>query len=254
MKTRHSIRRVRYDAPAPYGVEVMTLAQLHAMAPPGYLHRPQRPDFHLLVLATAGQTTHTIDFCEYDIGPGESLWVRPGQIQRFNTAQAGAADLVLVQPDFLIPGTIAAQIAADHFAPNKYGSPDTHSESLEHARHALHIEYDAAMGSSHAPDVTRTETLRHLLSILILRIAGDSPPPRATQPGLYQQFRDLLEHDFAIAHDVDHYARTLGYSTRTASPWRPRDCSLIPTAQSRASHPSSASATRRTSQPSSRHK
>jgi AraC-like DNA-binding protein len=27
----------------------------------------------------------------------------------------------------------------------------------------------------------------------------------------------LLEHDFAAAHDVEHYARALGYSTRTLS-------------------------------------
>ena len=52
--------------------------------------------------------------------------------------------------------------------------------------------------------------------MLILRLgaeAADTAPDGAD--ALYRRFRALLERDFAVAHDVGHYADALGYSTRT---------------------------------------
>lgn len=66
------------------------------------------------------------------------------------------------------------------------------------------------------PTAAETETLQHLLSILILRLAPNPPSTAgAGSAGLDTRFRVLLERDFRTAHDVDHYARELGYSLRT---------------------------------------
>ena len=81
VKTRQRIRRVPFLAPTPFGVEVMTIASLWGMAPPGYLRSPQRPAFHLLIFCSAGTMTHTFE------------------------------------PDFLLPNTQAAEIANDPFGP-----------------------------------------------------------------------------------------------------------------------------------------
>lgn len=219
VKTGQRIRRVRYIAPAPYGVEVMTLAQLREMAPPGYLQTPQRPAFHLLILEASGQATHTVDFREYPVGRGRGVWVRPGQVQRFSHNSTASADLVLFQSDFLIPGTEAAAIADDRFGPVQYDPPETTRDSLDQARRALREEYAGALQATGAGHAVRTETLRHLLSVLILRLAA-APSDRLSKygaDGLHGRFRDLLERDFAVARDVDHYASALGYSARTLS-------------------------------------
>ncbi len=113
---RQQVRRVRFSAPSPLGIEVMTLARLRAITPPDELVAAHRPAFHLLLLVTAGTATHTVDFMEHRLAPGRGLWVRPGQVQRFS-ADRPSGELVLFQPDFLIPGTHAAALEDDHSAP-----------------------------------------------------------------------------------------------------------------------------------------
>lgn len=216
MKTRQRIRSVPFIASAPFGVEVMNLAQLRAMAGPGYLRTPQRPAFHLLILSTAGATTHTVDFKRYRLAPGRTLWVRPGQVQRFSDHDnKSASDLVLFESDFLIPSTQAAALANDRFGPVAFDHAPPALASIGRARRALRQEYTAAR-TTHQATVGQTEILRHLLSVLILRLSLDAPDAAAEDPhDLYRQFRELLERDFAIAHDVAYYAHALRYSSRT---------------------------------------
>jgi AraC-like DNA-binding protein len=220
VKIRHRIIKVRYDAPVPYGVEVMTLAQLREITPPDYLYAPQRPAFHLLILGSSGQATHTVDFRGYLLGRGSGVWVRPGQVQRFSDLGRVSGDLVLFQPDFLIPGTQAAAIADDRFGAVEYDFPETARDGVGRARRALSEEYARALRAAAAGDAVQAETLRHLLSVLILRVAAAGPTAPGARSGpdrLHDRFRDLVERDFAFAHDVDHYARALGYSARTLS-------------------------------------
>jgi AraC-like DNA-binding protein len=216
VKTRQRIRRVPFVAPAPFGVEVMSLARLWAMAPPGYLQSPQRPAFHLLIFCTAGATTHTVDFERYRLAPGRALWVRPGQVQRFSdNGGASAGELVLFQPDFLIPNTQAAVIANDRSGPVALEPPAPALAPLDRARRELRLQYAAARAAEQAA-AAQSETLRHLLSVLILRLSLDiSDVRRGSRNELSRRFLELLDRDFSIAHDVGHYARTLGYSTRT---------------------------------------
>ena len=211
MKTRQTIRRVPFVAPLPLGIEVMTFEHLWAAAPPGVIARPLRPDFHSLLFVT-GDMTHTVDFNEHHLTPGSALWVRPGQVQQFSDDRP-TGDLVLFQADFLLPGTQAATIADDRFgliAAN--GSAATHA-SVERFRRVLRREY-TSIARGLLPTAAQTETLRHLLAVLILSL--ETPDRmRRDAAGLDPRFRDLLEHDFAIAHNVGHYARRLGYSQRT---------------------------------------
>ncbi len=203
MKTRQVIRRVPFQAPGPSGLEVMTIAQLWAMAPPGYLTSPQRPAFHLLLLITGGATTHSLDFRQHHLIRDSALWVRPEQVQVFG--QRATGDLVLFRPDFLIPGTHAASLADD-----RSGLIDT-TAPFDAARRALRREY----GRAQRPTTVQTEALRHLLSVLILELAHAAPDRTPDPDSLDARFRTLLGRDFAVAHDVGHYARQLGYSART---------------------------------------
>jgi AraC-like DNA-binding protein len=213
VKSRQPIRRVPFAAPLPLGMEVMTLARLQAMAPPNVLSRPLRPAFHSLLLITGGAATLAVDFVDHRLVPGSVLWARPGQVQQFGDERV-AGDLVIFQPHFLIPGTGAATVAEDPLRHTSVHSSPANS-STDLARQALRRAY-ADVASRGEPTAAETETLQHLLSILILRLAPDPPSTAgADSAGLDTRFRVLLERDFRTAHDVDHYARQLGYSLRT---------------------------------------
>jgi AraC-like DNA-binding protein len=201
VRTRQHAPRVPYLAPSPLGIEVMTFARLRAITPPDELAAAHRPAFHLLLLVTAGSATHTVDFREHRLTPRRGLWVRPGQVQRFSGARP-RGDLVLFRPDVLIPGSRAAALADDRAAPAAF----TRSAAVDRALAALRREHEDA------PD--EPETLRHLLSVLVLKL-GIPDTARHGPAALDARLRDLVERDFAAAHDVGHYARKLGYSPRT---------------------------------------
>jgi len=203
VKTRHAIRRVPFQAPTPFGIEVMSIAQFWAVRSPRCLTAPHRPDFHQLLLVTGGATTHTLDFQQHHLTRGHVLWVRPGQVQVFGERATG--DLVLFRPDFLIPGTHGAALADNHSA------LVTTTASFEPALRALRQEYEHAG----QPTTAQAETLNHLLSVLLLELARNTPDHITDPTGLDARFRSLLERDFTQAHGVDHYARHLGYTSRT---------------------------------------
>jgi AraC-like DNA-binding protein len=206
VRTSQPIRRVSFVASSPLGIEVMTFARLRSFSPPGYLTAPHRAAFHLLLLVTAGTASHTVDFEEHRLGPGRGLWIRPGQVQRFSEDRL-TGDLVLFQPDFLIPHTRAAALADDRSAPLAF------VHSTDSARRALRREYAVASRAAE-PSASQTEALRHLLSVLVLKL-DIADVPRHGPAGLHARFRALLERDFATAHAVGHYARELGYSPRS---------------------------------------
>ena len=197
-------------------MEVVALSSLQAAGRPRYAYTPHRPRFHVLIFTTAGTTSHTVDFEKHELSPGRTVWVRPAQVTSFGPEDPSFdAELVLFQPDFLIPNTEAAAAANDLVAPVVIDHPASSYETLAQARSALRDEYHGVKAAQHATAL-QTEALRHLLSVLILRIKADDPAPaRGAGNDLYRQFRELLERDFAIAHDVAHYANALRYSART---------------------------------------
>ena len=217
MKKRQRIRRVPYLAPTSLGVEVMTFARMRRMDPPAYRATPQRTTFHVLVLVTGGTGTHMVDFRAYPLSATRAVWIRPGQVQTFDETAEPTGDLVLFESDFLMPGTQAAAIADDRFGQVAFdlASPVARA-AIRRAQRELKQEYLGALDEASQQTPVRAETLRHLLSVLILRISSTSPETERDAPDdLFVRFRELLERDFAIAHDVAYYAHRLNYSSRT---------------------------------------
>jgi AraC-like DNA-binding protein len=191
----------------------MTLGRLRAMASARVLSSPLRSDFHSLILVTDGEATHVVDFVEHRLVPGSVFWIKPAQVQQFG-ADGLSGDLVIFQPDFLIPATRAATIAGDPQGPT-VSHDAVAGGSIDRSRRALHGAY--AEVAQHGEATTAdAEVLRYLLGILILRLDSAIPSSQQTDSdGLDSRFRMLLERDFRKAHDAEHYARRLGYSVRT---------------------------------------
>jgi AraC-like DNA-binding protein len=222
VKNRHprdGIPHVGFAAPpgTPAGAEVLTLAQLHARVGDGVLGAPQRPSFHHLLTVSHGTLRHTVDFTGYDLTPGRWLWVRPGQVQQWGRLDDVDGTLILFQDDFLDPETAAAAHLDDPHATALHEPADDDLYRLADAAEQLTSTFTAP---GRLPLDIRQSVLRHLLAVLVLRLAHLDAPPGSLAPeptDTFVRFRNAVERDFTRIRRLEDYAHALGYSARTLS-------------------------------------
>ncbi|MFB9690953.1 helix-turn-helix transcriptional regulator [Amycolatopsis plumensis] len=208
------IPEISFTAPAgtPAGVEVLSLADLRRRVPAEELAVPRRPDFHHLLTLTAGRLRHTADFTGYTLDPGSWLWVRPGQVHQWGDLGHAEGTLILFRPDFLAPATAGID---DPHAPVLRRPQPEDAAALDLAAGHLAAEFHAL---GRLPLAVHTAVLRHLLAVLVLRLAHLTAGRPAPEPDpTYLRFRDAVERDYARTRRVEDYASALGYSARTLS-------------------------------------
>jgi AraC-like DNA-binding protein len=204
----------RTPADAPFGVEVMSFAQLRARGPATYRAAPHRPQFHVLAIIEGGTGHHTADFARHVLRAGSVIWIRPGQVHQLDGVEHVDGTLVLFQPDFLAPGTLAHAAAEDVFGSQGWELAERYKYLASLALDHLRAEYTRGAGDS-LPD--RVDVLRSLLGVLILRVlSGAEHKVRpSSAEDVFVRFREAVEQNFAEQHRVSWYARRLGYSPKT---------------------------------------
>ncbi|MFD9037586.1 helix-turn-helix domain-containing protein [Streptomyces bottropensis] len=220
-KNRHDppreIREIPFAAPAgtPAGVEVMSLAELRRRVPTRTLTAPRRPDFHHLLTLAEGDLWHVVDFDGYALRPGSWLWVRPGQVHQWGDVTEAEGTLILFRQDALDPATATAARVDDAHAPVVTTPVTGDAEAVTMAAQHLSREFQAF---GRLPLDVHIAALRHLLAVLLLRLAHLSVPADGPAPDpdeTYLRFRDAVERHFTITRRVEDYARMLGCAGRT---------------------------------------
>jgi AraC-like DNA-binding protein len=190
-------------------LEVMSLAALRRMAPPGYLARPLRPAFHQLLLPARGRWLHEVDFCRVTLTPGTLAWTRPGQVQRFELDRGVEGWLVLFTPDAL-----DSELDAPLGPRVDLGPAAGDVAWLVERLRRFSEDLGADLGS------TRT-LLRHLLHALLVLLrraaAADHDLVPVADGSVFALFRAEVERRFAKTREVQAYARFIGYSPKTLS-------------------------------------
>lgn len=202
---------------APPGVEVLDFPGLVARAAGHGVdpYRPRRPEFHELITVRSGTLRCSLDFTEHELRPGSWLWARPGQVHRY-TSELGVVDgrIVLFLPGFL--GGATAEIAGvDRGGWQPASTPtDAERDTLDQVLGLLEREY-VRWGDQ--PSEAQVTVLRHLLAVLVLRLADlhGAPDQPMTGGAAFTRFQAAVEQDFTRSHRVEDYAGRLGYSVRT---------------------------------------
>ncbi|MFG2429499.1 helix-turn-helix domain-containing protein [Streptomyces sp. NPDC048590] len=221
VRTPSSVPTVVYSpAPGrPPGLEVLDLPEFTAGATErGHpLTTPSRPSFHLVVAVRAGTLTCSVDFVSYRLEPGDWLWVWPGQVLRFDDGLAECDATVLVFPAGFPGATTDALIRDGEHVPHRRVTPGpSRQRSLLRLLDVLAEEYGSLTGLTLEAYV---QTLRDLLSVILIRLVHLADPGRQTRPAAenepFRLFREAVEKGFRQTHRVDDYAAELGYSPRT---------------------------------------
>jgi AraC-like DNA-binding protein len=211
-------------------VEALTLSDLVRRVPPDHFDRPQRPEFHLLILCLEGSGAHWVDFVRYDWTPQTILHVRPGQVQQFALEPSMEAQILLFAPAFLASErNTSEQTACSRLIWRTRPATVLRPGQSAHWRIAesfrvLVEEYHETDGSALSVRVLQLQ-----LQTLILQLVRISDQA-AAMPAIpdvahrtYFRFIEELEEKYAKTRCVEDYAATLGYTSRTLS----RACLLV---------------------------
>ncbi len=221
---RRPLDRVRYDPPGQYGfdLEAFTVSDLRRRVRGARLRRPQHVDFHLLLAVAKGRCTHWVDFVPRICRPGDWIIVRPGQVQRFDTALHWDGWMVLFRPQFLLP--LGHTTAVEELS--MYSGLDALPSQLrlgaaEHRACLACVEQMCADARMQGREGDRHALLRHQLYALLLRLRLAHPlgePTAAISPRrlqCFKRFREAVDADFVTTRQVRDYAKRLGYSERS---------------------------------------
>ncbi|MFD5640040.1 helix-turn-helix transcriptional regulator [Streptomyces sp. NPDC127077] len=202
----------------PAGLEVISLAALRARtrARGTGLDVPQRPGFHQVLTLASGTLRQTVDFTAHDVERDSWLWTRPGQVLQWGDLTRAEGTLIVFERDFPGAATVRAARLDDPHARVLRTPEDGAAASLRVATEHLEHEFQAP---GRLPRDAHGAVLRHLLDVLILRLAHleGSDTPVTGPSETFLRFRATVERDFARTRRVDDYALTLGYSARTLS-------------------------------------
>lgn len=165
---------------------------------------PQRPAFDSFLLGRSGVGRHVVDFVETSLRPARLVWVRPGQVQIWDTESEFEATII-VSPIRARPrsGPLVSS--------NSYRDLDPDSvRAAEDLVRLLRREQKRFAGDD--ASIGLMNTLFEALSCLFDRARGEET---ATLPEPYVTFVEAVEKNLGRSHTVRDLARDLGYSERT---------------------------------------
>lgn len=219
VRTGHSsIRRVRFLPPASGvgDIEVNTLRGIRDRGGPHEFLTPQRLDFDLLMQIESGAATHTVDFADYSLHPGDVLWVRAGQVHQWGAIDHIEGPVVMFGPHTVDDAT--RDLIRSHML-----RPQTHWPGSDltgtPVPHALALLTTIAAPRANGPADLRQAAIARSLAALLIELAvvraTDNPPNEGPTHQAFDWFRDHIEDHFRTWHKVGEYADRLGYSSRT---------------------------------------
>ncbi|MER0477662.1 helix-turn-helix transcriptional regulator [Streptomyces sp. Edi2] len=207
----------RASAGAPPGAEVFGFGDLLARARGHDIdpYATKRLAFHELIAVRTGTLRCSVDFTEHELTPGSWLWVRPGQISQYRSDLTLAeGSIVLFLPGFLSPATAEAARVDQYDETLPLVPQGAEGDAVRRVLELLESEYRQL---ADLPLEVHIEVVRHLLAVLVLRLAQVRGARSGDEAGdaAFRSFQRAVERDFARTHRVDDYAKQLGYSVRT---------------------------------------
>ncbi|MFH8553224.1 helix-turn-helix domain-containing protein [Streptomyces celluloflavus] len=177
------------------------------------LHGPMRAEFHHLVCVRSGSLRITVDGNDHTMRPDTWLWLRPGQVFHIGTG-AATGTVCVFQPGFFDRATVSGSPVG----PPRPQGPMLPAEGERRAlEQTLCLLQDVYARTGVLPLDAQVEIVRHLLSVLVLRLSHLPPHQQARSRGnrVFLAFHQAVENSSATSRRVDEYARALGYSPRT---------------------------------------
>jgi AraC-like DNA-binding protein len=201
-------------------VEVIRLETLLRRRIEHVLTRPQRLDFHVMMLFTAGAGRHHVDFRVVPYDDRTLLMLRPGQIQRFEMDPGATGFLLVFTADFIYRNSTDTSVSQcmrifDHSLENpRWHLEGPRRELFGDLFRGAALEYEASAGDHLTEELLRHWTRLILLQAERMRLVERPGPVSDETYTRFMRLRALVHRDMAASRMVAHYARLLGTTDR----------------------------------------
>ena len=217
MKQRKAIEYVELDTikqaeqPGSFFFQHFIENNYHPTAPDA----PHRHNFQEVFIVQSGSGKHAIDGQSIDLLPGTVSLIGKGHVHLVEHISDFTGWVLRFGDDFL-PAELISQARHDYTVLfNRFGRDHSLTISLADLDD-LRVVLDLMEAEWSAAGAARQEhALRHLLALLIIRLEriyqrslGAAQHER-DEYRVYQEFIGVLEREFALHHDVQHYAAAL---------------------------------------------
>lgn len=197
-------------------IKIEELLQRNMNHDPTKLHRV---NFYILMIITAGQGYHTIDFTDYKYDKGVVLTVRKDQVHRFFRTGDTKGFLVIFTEDFILnslknnDATKSLQLFNEIIGSPKVQVDESGFADIIHLLSYIENEY-VNVRDSYSSGILRS--LLHVLLTKLYRFKSHEDASALTKKYLQEfiTFQELVEERCFQTKKVMDYAKELGFSTK----------------------------------------
>ncbi|MEM6343273.1 MAG: helix-turn-helix transcriptional regulator [Bacteroidota bacterium] len=183
---------------------------------PTALHRV---DFFVLMIITAGEGKHTIDFTDYDYQRGTVLTIRKGQIHKFFRSPQTAGTLIVFTEEFILgflrdnDALRSLQLFNETISSPKLVLDENSFEDIIHLVRYVQTEY-ADFRDHYSAGILRS--LLHILLTKLYRFKSRENELELKRRYLSEfiEFQELVEQQCFQTRKVKDYANALGFSSK----------------------------------------
>lgn len=163
--------------------------------------------FHVIVHCTRGSGTHMVDFEEHSMEPGTAIWIRPGQVQRWDDTSGFDADVLVFGsatiPDLPLFDRFIGTTTVAHL-----GEDANHlQQQMEWIRRDLEQRRDFAVAAA---------VVGVILRLLVRGVVGDDASVETPAGRLAKAFVDSIDQN-VDQRTVAWHASQVGASTRSVA-------------------------------------
>ena len=175
---------------------------------------PHRHAYYTVIWILNGQGKHHIDFCDYNIEPGQLYFVRPNQVHQLILKNRPKGFAILFTKEFLINNGIRTSFISDLSINNEAGENpplllgDSHQNLLRYVQQML------SLYNGNQP--FKYEALGAFLKLFLIgaheQCSANPSAEKVSQEGsalLVNQFKNTVEDHFKHMHQVKEYAALL---------------------------------------------
>lgn len=178
---------------------------------------PHRHAYYTVILVAQSEGSHTVDYTEYKMAPGNLFFVSPGQVHQVIEKDKPQGHALLFSTEFLLNNGIEISFLNELHLFNDYGETPPFSLSPEQSSQlSTYAEEMISLSKSSMPHAEQAVSAYLKLFLLYVHnwfiVQKEASPTRDNSSESLYRFKESVEKHYKSWHSTSQYAEELGIS------------------------------------------